>query len=101
MQTKRARSIVQVNCKEHKCFFTKTENVCMHHCIPGIAYRKKCDKWGLWVWLDPTIHMALHTNRPDIRRTFEVMAQQRFENLYGHDLFIKEFGKDYIAKYGK
>ena len=66
----------------------------VHHCLHG-PYRKKADRYGLTVHLCPKCHRALHDKGTD-DRLLEELAQQIFENEYGHDLFIREFGKNWL-----
>ena len=89
----RTDSILQT---EKKCFITGSYNVCLHHCICGTANRKKCDEWGLWVWLNPEVHHALHTTKPSLRSALQRKAQEAFEKLYGHEKFMEVFHKNYL-----
>lgn len=94
-----SKSIIQT---EKECYLTgSTENLHLHHCIPGTATRKLCDKYGLTIWLRADWHnmsdYGVHSNRAfdlDIRR----MAQQKAMEHYGWDLnqWIEIFGKNYL-----
>ena len=94
---KNSKSILQ-SAKE--CYITgRTDRLHRHHVFYGGANRKKSEKYGCWVWLIPELHnlsnAGVHLNKPfDIRLKRE--CQRRFEELYGHDLFMKEFGRNYL-----
>ena len=38
---------------------------------------------------------GVHT-KPDKMLAMRRVAQRKFEDLYGHDLWMKEFGKNYL-----
>lgn len=78
----------------------RTDNLHLHHCIHGKGNRQISDKYGLTIWLCPMHHNmsreGVHQNRNlDLR--VKQMAQSYFEaNIGNRDLFIREFGKNYL-----
>ena len=78
-----------------------TQNLEAHHCF-GAANRNKSEKYGLKIWLCHNHHnesipvdKGVHFNRYlDLR--LKRMAQRQFEHIYGHELFMAEFHKNYI-----
>lgn len=96
----RLYNLLQGDVKE--CFFTKDPiNLCLHHIYRG-AFRDKATKYGCWIWLRPDWHnqtnYAVHNNHK-LELKLQAMCQMAFEDKYDHDLFMKEFKTDYIAKY--
>lgn len=73
-----------------------------HHLIHGTANRKKAEHWGLWAYLCAEKHHeygpeAPHAN-PEVDLFLKQVAQKRFEQLYDHELFMKEFGQNYLDR---
>lgn len=68
-----------------------------HHIFGG-ARRNKSEKYGLWVYLEHTQHMWLHQTRQGqaYSKYLKALGQKKFEEIYGHELFMKEFGKNYL-----
>lgn len=66
----------------------------VHHMLHG-SRRAKADKYGLTCHLCRACHMALH-DRGLHDLELERMAQQDFEERYGHEKWMQEFGKNYI-----
>lgn len=68
-----------------------------HHVFYG-RYRKDADKHGLVVRLCASCHRGndgVHFNTAlDLR--LKAVAQERFESIYGHDEFMRIFGKNYL-----
>ena len=69
-----------------------------HHIMSGTANRKLSEKYGLWVWLCHDCHTGTEGAQYDKQKNWDlkVQAQMAFENLYGHDLWMKTFYKNYI-----
>jgi len=93
-----AKSIIQTN---KECLIsTATCNLQQHHIFNGVAYRKKSEKYGLKVWLLDGWHQntkySVHKDKV-FRLALKKLGQIFFEEHYGHDKFIKEFNKDYLA----
>lgn len=69
-----------------------------HHVLNG-PLRHMAEKYGLKVWL-----CHRHHNEPGysahfdhhLRLDLKKQAQQDFEDLYGHDRWMAEIGKDYL-----
>lgn len=84
---------------EKCCYVTgKTVNLHRHHVFGG-ARRKSSEKWGCWVYLTAEMHnmsnKGVHFNRElDLRIKRD--TQRAFEELYGHEKFMKVFGKNYL-----
>lgn len=66
----------------------------VHHMCHG-SRRKMADKYGLTVHLCPACHMALH-DKGTLDLELEQRAQRVFEQRYGHDEFMRIFGKNYL-----
>ena len=81
---------------EKKCFVSGAEReLDLHHVYAG-SRRKASDKWGCWVWLRHDIHMDLHSRDSALDKMIKRTCQERFEELYGHDVFMKVFGKSWL-----
>ena len=69
-----------------------------HHIFGG-PNRKWSDKYGLWVWLCPKHHnmsdAGVHFNKP-LDLQVKQIAQREFEDTYGHEEFMKIFGRSYL-----
>ena len=68
-----------------------------HHCICGMSNRKLSDKYHLVVPLCWECHDNIHQKNED-RRYLEVLAQERFEQVYPEENFLKIFGRNYKYK---
>lgn len=77
-----------------RCYICgRMEKMEVHHCLHGIR-RKAADKYGLTVHLCRKCHTELHDHgRYD--RELEKVAQIVFEDKYGHEEYMRVFGKDY------
>ncbi len=77
------------------------QNLQVHHCIAG-AYRKKSDKYNLVVYLCAECHTGsrgVHTTREGMKWWREYLmpiAQTKFEETYGHDKWMMEFGHNFL-----
>ena len=81
---------------EQECFITGARvQLDQHHVYAG-PYRKHADKWGCWVWLRHDIHMKLHDQDKEMDKMLKRICQEKFEKLYGHETFMKVFGKNYL-----
>lgn len=69
-----------------------------HHIFGG-PNRKWSDKYGLWIWLCPKHHnmsdAGVHFNKP-LDLQVKQIAQREFEDTYGHEEFMKIFGRSYL-----
>ena len=65
-----------------------------HHCLHG-SRSKAADRHDLTVWLCLHCHQELHDHGVcDLQ--LEQEAQRYFEEKYGHEQYMKEFGKNYL-----
>lgn len=73
-----------------------------HHCVHG-RMRKKADEYGLTVTLCRECHRKLHDQGIHDRELQE-LAERVFLKVIGrrlaHDLWMREFGKDYLTEEG-
>ena len=89
----RKPSILQT---EKECYVTGSRvNLDCHHCFHG-SRRKAADETGCWIWLRHDIHMDLHQRNTALDRRIQRECQERFEEIYDHDTFMRVFGKSYL-----
>lgn len=69
----------------------------IHHVINGTANRKKSEAFGLIIPLCRKHHEMIHTNQV-IDILWKQKAQIQFEKLYGHDMWMETFHKNYLWK---
>jgi len=67
-----------------------------HHLLHGWANRRLAEKWGLWAYLCPLHHREVHNGDREKDLFLMQIAQGRFEKLYGHEKWMKVFGKNYL-----
>lgn len=78
-----------------ECYFCGRKGTLhVHHCLPG-SRRKQADKYGLTVYLCPQCHMQLHDMGIGYR-FLQKKAQKHFEEQYGHEEWMRIFGKNYL-----
>ena len=91
-----SKSIMQ---EEKECYLTgATQGLHKHHIMRG-SRRKQAETWGCWVWLRADWHTGtLYSVHEDKRleRQLQIECQQRFERLYGHEKWMRVFGKNYM-----
>lgn len=88
------RSIIKGGNNRDECFLCFRPAKDRHHCLHG-SRRHKAEEWGLTVWLCPRCHQLLHdTGLNDL--FLEQVAQKSFEEKYSHELWMEEFGKNYL-----
>lgn len=81
---------------EH-CFICGRPYPQKHHAM-NHAYKKKAEKYGLIVPLCERHHTGaegVHT-KPEKMLAMRQLAQIKFEERYGHELWMQEFGKNYL-----
>lgn len=81
---------------EH-CYLCGCPNPQMHH-IFNKYHKQKSEKYGLIVPLCMTHHTGMfgvHT-KPERMLEMRQIGQRAFEKKYGHELWMKEFGKNYL-----
>lgn len=86
----------------HHCYVTGSTNVAIHHVFPGTGRRKRCEKYGFIVPLEPALHnisdISIHSNP---NRGLDLLLKQKcqmyFEKHYGNrGEFISMFGRSYL-----
>lgn len=86
--------------EKKRCFFCLSQSALeVHHCIYGVAERKKSEQYGLKVYLCKRHHtgdQGVHTMRPDLDLKLKQLAQRKFEETHSREDWIKEFGKSYL-----
>lgn len=86
--------------RKKECLICKTTlNLQCHHVYEG-TYRKASDRYGLTVWLCMKHHTGeegIHHNSK-LDRQLKAKAQKAFEKKYGHELFMRTFGINYIKE---
>ena len=81
---------------KRECYITGSRrDLDLHHVYAG-SRRKLSDKWGCVVWLRHDIHMDLHQRNTALDRRIQRECQERFEEIHGHDTFMRVFGKSYL-----
>ena len=86
---------------EH-CYVTGSNRVSIHHVFPGTGRRKKCDKYGFVVPLEPGLHnmpsASVHSNpNTGLDLRLKQSCQKYYEEYCGsRKEFILEFGKSYL-----
>lgn len=82
------------------CYVTgRTDGLEEHHCLYG-KNRQKADKYGLTVWLRPEWHTGrhgVHNGNTVLDLELKQLAQKEFEKVYSRELFLKEFGRNYLG----
>lgn len=90
------KSILQEN---KECLVCRSTNVALHHVFFGTANRKKSDEYGLVVFLcqrhHNTSNAGVHFNK-QLDLKIKQMAQRKFEEIYGHEKFMQEFGRNWL-----
>ena len=67
-----------------------------HHMIPGLAYRKKCDKYGLVIPLCPRCHDIVHRDNAELLKFRQAAEYTMIRSGWTREEWIAEFGKDYL-----
>lgn len=73
-----------------------------HHFVFGCfgALRKKAEHFGLWGYVCEQEHHehgpeSPHENK-EVRKHLSQVAQRAFEEKYGHEMWMQEFGVNYL-----
>ncbi len=82
-----------------ECYICKTQhNLHLHHIYAG-SRRKTSDRLGCVVYLCGEHHnlsnWSVHHNH-DLDMMLKKDCQRKFEELYGREKFMQEFGKNYL-----
>lgn len=73
-----------------------------HHFVYGRfgAFRKAAEHYGLWAYVCETRHHEHGPEAPHVNKEVDMhlkrIAQRAFEERYDHELWMKEFGKNYL-----
>ena len=82
-----------------ECFMCRTTIGLHDHHIFGAANRKWSEQYGLKVWLCAHHHNmsdeGVHFNKA-LDLQLKQIAQREFEDTYGHDEFMRIFGRNYL-----
>lgn len=94
-----SKSILQSRCETPECYITGSRiNLHRHH-IYGGSRRQASEKWGCWVYLRADYHnmskKGVHFDRR-LDLSLKRECQVAFEALYGHEKFMRVFGKSYL-----
>lgn len=95
------RKSILIDPEEMKCAVCgKQRELQWHHVIHGTANRVISDRYGLTVWLCQSCHEKLHGAGNeywrDVDNQLKVAAQRKFEDFYGHDMWMGLFHKNYF-----
>ena len=90
------RSILQSD--KDKCYVCHRKLPLDTHEAIGGMNRLTSIKWGLILYLCRECHSALDLDQ-DKKEELQVLAQNKFVELYGYDKFMEEFKMDYIEKF--
>ena len=92
-----SKSIMQTG--EKQCYLCGRKT-CLerHHVLGGVANRKLSEAYGLWIYLCADCHRGTEGAQYDKNKNIELKkdAQIAFEEIYGHDLWMNKFKKNYI-----
>lgn len=85
--------------KDKECFICHTPYGLHHHEIFFGRNRQKSINWGCQVWLCGLHHnlgnYSPHQNH-DVDMMLKRFGQEEFEKVYGHELFMEVFKKNYL-----
>lgn len=92
-----SESILQT---EKRCYCTGScVKLVRHHVMPGIANRKKAEKYGLWVWLNSDYHSWIHSSAPGASEKLKELradGQRAFEKNHSREEWMEIFHKNYL-----
>lgn len=83
------------------CFFCgRTDHLEKHHCMHGVANRKRADALGLWVWLCADCHRGtdgVHgKNGHGKDESLKMAAEYAFLQEHSLEEWMQFFGKNYL-----
>lgn len=71
-----------------------------HHFMFGTADRKKSEHYGLWTYMCNKRHHEHGPEAPHVNKEVNIrlrkIAQEIFEKKYSHELWMQEFGRNYL-----
>lgn len=85
---------------EHRCVRCgSTYNLHRHHIYAG-SFRKISERYGCWCYLCANCHVGnkgVHntTEGQHYWLYLKALCQERFEEIYSHDLFMQNFKRDW------
>ena len=66
-----------------------------HEIFFGSAYRKKSQRYGLWVNVCMSCHDKIHFGKDhSLDEHLKKQGQKRFEEFFSREKFMEEFGKN-------
>lgn len=80
------------------CYFCHKPRQHIHH-VMNAANKKKSEKYGLMIPVCMLCHGMIHcgTSNDELNmRRVKQLAQRKFEELYSRELWMQEFGKNYL-----
>lgn len=69
-------------------------STCFHHVFNG-ANRKYSEVYGLKMRLCGDCHRRMHQDR-EFWNQYKAIYQQKFESIYGHETYMRIFGRSYL-----
>lgn len=86
------KSILQV--ETDKCYLCHCSGKLDTHHVMNGPFRKKSEKWGGVIKVCRSCHRKIHDN-PQIAYELKKGFHRTFKQLYGQEIYIKEFKKNY------
>jgi hypothetical protein len=78
----------------------KSTGLHKHHFLHGTANRRKAEHYGLWAYMCEERHHEHGRESPHgnakVDLKLKQIAQTAFEEQYGHDKWMEEFGKNFL-----
>lgn len=95
-----SKSVIQ---HERECYACKsTLNLHKHHCIYGVANRKKAEADGLWVYLCVKHHQdpinGVHGRNKILDKALHRVAQRAYESTYGHEAYMRRYHLNWLEE---
>ncbi len=90
---KRQESIMPGDTAERCYLCSRHGRLEVHHCLHG-RNRRAADEMGLTVYLCGECHRRLH-DKGEHDRELEALAQETYEELYGHGAWMARVGKNF------
>lgn len=82
------------------CYFCRRPKQHIHHVMNG-ANKKKSEKYGLMIPVCAICHNRIHcgTSADELNMLkVKQLGQRKFEELYPRELWMQEFGKNYLME---
>lgn len=96
-----AESIIQ---SDKSCYFCgRLNNLERHHVFGGVANRPISEEYGLTVWLCHDCHTGNEGAQYDKEKNLRLKqeAQRAFQMYYGHQMWMRLIGKNYLGTGGR